>query len=109
MIADVLDGRHLAARLRFSCLHGGGVLSGLEPVTNANCDRSSRLDGMRGENRAAGTCGDAWERGESAHGDEYGREGGHHFGVLVCEEVEGVAGIEEPDRRLCFGCGSDWR
>lgn len=72
VIADVLDGRHLAARLRFSCLRGGGVLSGLEPVTNANCDRSSRLDGMRGENRAAGTCGDAWERREGAHGDENG-------------------------------------
>src|SRR6266849_5699578 len=73
-IADVLDGRNLAARLYrgcgcgFSCL-GGGVLSGLEPVTNADCDRSGRLDGMRGENRSAGACGYTWDRREGTHGD----------------------------------------
>jgi hypothetical protein len=88
-------------RCGVSCL-GGGVL---EPMTNADCDRSGRLDGMRGENRSAGTGGYAWEGREGAHGDEYGREGSHHFGMLGREEVEGVAGIQEPDGRLCHGCG----
>ena len=70
-IAGILDGRNLAARLcrDFSCLGGGGVLSGLEPLTNADCDRSGRLDGMRGENRSAGACGYTWDRREGAHGD----------------------------------------
>lgn len=97
-ISDVLDGRHW---LHFSRFGGGGVLRGLEPMTNTDCDRSSRLDGMGGENRATSACSYAWERGEGAHGDEDGREGGHHFGVLGREEVEGVAGVEEPDWRLC--------
>ena len=101
-IGDVLDCRHW---LRFSRLGGGGVLSRLEPMTNADCDRSSRLDGMGGENRASSACGYAWERGEGAHGDEHSREGGHYFGVLGCEEVEGVTGVEEPDWSLC----GDWR
>lgn len=73
-------------------------------MTNADGDRSSRLDGVRGENRSAGACGYARERGEGAHGDEHGREGGHHFGVLGREEVEGVASVEEPDRCLGHGC-----
>ena len=80
-IAGVLDGRNLAARLRpsVSCLGGGGVL---EPMTNADCDCSGRLDGMRGENRSAGG-GYAWEGREGAHGDEYGREGSHTLGCSV--------------------------
>ena len=63
---------------------------------------------MRGEDRATcatGDAGNARERGEAADGDEDGREGGHHLGVLGREEIERVAGIEEPDRRLCHGRG----
>jgi hypothetical protein len=106
-ITGVLDGRNLAARLcrGFSYLSGGGVLRGLEPMTNADCDRSGRLDGMRGENRSAGACGYTWERREGAHGDEHGREGGHHFGMFGSEEVERIAGVEEPDGCLRLGCG----
>lgn len=109
-IAGVLDGRNLARarlcrRARFSCLGGGGVLSGLEPMANADRDRPCRLDGVRGENRSAGACGDAWERREGPHGDEHGREGGHHFGMFAREEVERVAGVEEPDGCLRHSCG----
>jgi hypothetical protein len=79
-------------------------------MTNADCDRSGRLDGMRGENRSAGACGYTWERREGAHGDEHGREGGHHFGMFGSEEVERVTGIEEPDGCLRHGCGDcGWR
>ncbi len=74
-------------------------------MTNADCDRSSCLDGMRGENRSARACGYAWEGRERTHGDEHGREGGHHFGMLGREEVECVAGVEEPDGCLRHGCG----
>jgi len=109
-IAGVLDGRNVAARLcrGVSYFSGGGVLSGLEPMTNADCDRSGRLDGMRGENRSAGACGYTWESREGAHGDEHGREGRHHFGMLGREEVERVAGVEEPDGCLRLGCGDWW-
>ncbi len=102
-IIGVLDGScHLAARLRFSRpgLGGGRVLRGLEPVADADGDRSGGLDGVRGEDRAAGAGGDARERGEGADGDEHGREGGHHFGVLGREEVERVAGVQQPERRV---------
>jgi hypothetical protein len=102
-IAGVLDGRNLAARL----CGGGGVLGGLEPMANADRDSSGRLDGVRGEDRSAGACGYAGEGREGAHGDEHGREGGHHFGMLGREEVERVTGVDEPDGCLRHGCG-DW-
>lgn len=74
-------------------------------MADADRDRSGRLDGMRGENRSAGACGYAWEGRESADGDEHGREGGHHFGMFGREEVERVAGVDQPDRCLRLGCG----
>lgn len=74
-------------------------------MADADRDRSGRLDGMRGENRSAGACGYAWEGREGAHGDEHGREGGHHFGMLGREEVERVAGVDQPDGCLRLGCG----
>jgi len=63
---------------------------------------------VRGEDRATcatGDAGNARERGEAADGDDDGREGGHHLGVLGREEIERVAGVEEPDRRLCYRRG----
>jgi hypothetical protein len=95
--------RNLAARLcrGFSYFSGGGVLRGLEPVTNADCDRSGCLDGI-------GACVYTWERREGAHDDEHGREGGHHFGMFSREELERVAGVDEPDGCLCHGCGDWW-
>jgi len=106
----VLDGscRDLPAWQFCRGLGSGGVLRGLEPVADADGDRSGGLDGVRGEERATratGDAGNAWEGGEAADGDEDGREGGHHLGVLGREEVERVAGVEEPDRRLCLGRG----
>ena len=106
----VLDGScHRLSRRHFCRgLGGGGVLRGLEPLADADGDRSGGLDGVRGEDRATcatGDAGNARKRGEAADGDEDGREGGHHLGVLGREEVERVAGVEEPDRRLCYGRG----
>jgi hypothetical protein len=92
-VAGVLDG---SCHLAFCCrgLGAGRVLRGLEPLADADGERSGSLDGVRGEDRAAGASGDAWECGEAADGDEHRREGGHHLGVLGREEVERVAGIE---------------
>ena len=105
-IGDVLDGRLAGHLLRFRRgLGGSGVLCRLEPVADADGDRSGRLDGMRGENRAASACRDDRECGEAADGDEHGRERGHHLGVLDREKVERVAGVEQPERSLRHRCG----
>jgi len=93
--------RCLSARLRVHrSLGGRRVLRRLEPLADADGERPGGLDGVRGEDRAAGTGGDARDRGEAADGDEHGGEGRHHLGVLGREEVERVAGIEQPDGRL---------
>jgi hypothetical protein len=73
----------------------------LEPLADTDGDRPGGLNGMRGEDRAASASGDARERREGTDGDEHRREGGHHLGVLGREEVESVAGVEQPDRCLC--------
>ena len=108
--AGVLDDSCYRLPARHFCrsLGGGGVLRGLEPLADADGDRSGGLDGVRGEDRstcATSDAGNARERGEAADGDEDGGEGGHHLGVLGREEVERIAGVKEPDRRLCHGRG----
>jgi hypothetical protein len=76
-------------------------------VADTDGDRTGGLDCVGGEDRAASASRDARKRGEGTDGDENRREGGHRLGVLGREEVERVAGIEQPDRRLCNRRG-DW-
>ncbi len=99
----ILDDGH-GRRVRGG-LGGGGVLCGLEPVPDADGDGARGLDGVRGEEGAARGGGDARERGEAPDGDEDGGEGRHHLGVLRGEEVERVAGVQQPEGRVRLGRG----
>ena len=70
-LADVLDDRLSAGLRLYRSLSGSGVLRGLEPVADADCDRTGGLHGVRGEYRAACGGGEAWQRGEATDGDEH--------------------------------------
>jgi hypothetical protein len=75
-------------------------------VTNADGDRSGRLGGMRGENRSTGACGYTWERRVSTVMSAAERVD-ITLGCSV-EEVERVAGVDEPDGCLYHGCRDWW-
>jgi len=61
-----------------------------QPVANRDSNRPSNRHRRVREYCTAGACRDAREQHDAAHGDEYGRDGGHRLSMLDNEVVERV-------------------
>lgn len=69
---------------------------GLEERPEPNRERPQSVRCAARQERAAGPCGDRGEGRERADGDEHGGERGHDLWVLVCDELERLACVDEP-------------
>ncbi|KAI0060160.1 hypothetical protein BV25DRAFT_988169 [Artomyces pyxidatus] len=99
-IADIAgkrrDVRILLGGLRVRCPRCGGILRCLQPIPHSHSNRPGRLHRVRCEDGATSPCCDARDGRKTAHRDEDGRKCGHDLGMLIGEEVESAAGVDQP-------------
>lgn len=56
------------------------------------------------QKRTSRPSGDGGESGEGADGDEDSGEGSHHLRMIRGENLEGLAGVNEPEGSVSYHC-----
>ena len=82
---------------------GGSILAGLQQVTQTDCDGTSGLDCVRGEEGSSRTTREHWNGREGTDGDQNCAEGGHGLWMFGGQEFQSVGGIQEPCRHVRDG------
>ena len=75
----------------------------LQDGTKADSEGAKSVGGAAGKERAPSTSRDGRKSRKGADGDENGRKGRHDLRVLVRQELERLACVDEPGRDLRHG------
>lgn len=68
-----------------------------ESLTQSYGDRPDGVRSTRSEDSASRSSTYGWNRGDGPDGDQDCADDAYSFGVLGCQEVEGVDRVQEPD------------